>query len=297
MGYAKSGGADLTSASGLTIPGFLENTSTTPVQSVLEVIRVTRHSDNMRHDWDERARQDAFKYIASWREDWDEASFFESGEQDYLRFVDPFLQRIQFAPATKSMVEFGSGVGRMTRSFAGRFGSVFAVDISREMQERAKKLLTSYLNIHWILSSGESSLSIEDNSVDFVFSYLVLQHIPDKAVLFSSIAEMLRVLRPGGVFLFQFNGSDRPTMNWKGRAISGILDNFSSVGLKTFSKFVARSFGIDPGMIGKTWRGATLSTKEIAQAVTSALGNPEGFLDPNTPFTWCYGSKSLTSSG
>jgi len=257
---------------------------------------VTRHSDNMRRDWDERARQDAFKYIASWREDWDEASFFESGEQDYLRFVDPFLQRIQFAPATKSMAELGSGIGRMTRSFARRFGSVFAIDISREMQERAKKLLASYPNIRWILSDGESSLSIEDNSVDFIFSYLVLQHMPNRAVLFASIAEMLRVLRPEGVFLFQFNGSVQPTMNWKGRAISGILDSFSSLGLQRLSKFLARSFGIDPGMIGKTWRGAALSTKEIAQAVTAARGNPEGFLDPNTPFTWCYGSKGLRSS-
>jgi len=32
----------------------------------------------MRQDWDERARKDAFYYIASWRKDWTEESFFQS---------------------------------------------------------------------------------------------------------------------------------------------------------------------------------------------------------------------------
>ena len=45
---------------------------------------VKRHmADVMQRDWDERARKDAFFYIASWRSDWDDKSFFESGEQDY----------------------------------------------------------------------------------------------------------------------------------------------------------------------------------------------------------------------
>ena len=90
----------------------------------------------MRRDWDERARRNVFRYIASWRNDWDEASFFESGEQDYLRLVDPILQKFHFEPASRSMVELGCGAGRMTRSFAERFHSVSAVDISAEMQSR-----------------------------------------------------------------------------------------------------------------------------------------------------------------
>ena len=34
-----------------------------------------RMAEVMRRDWDERARKDAYFYIASWRKDWDEASF------------------------------------------------------------------------------------------------------------------------------------------------------------------------------------------------------------------------------
>jgi len=245
----------------------------------------------MRRDWDERARRNAFLYIASWRKDWDEKSFFESGEQDYLRLVHPILQKLQFDPASKCMVELGCGAGRMTRSFAQRFQSVIAVDISAEMQARAKGYVPSFSNIRWILSNGETLSDIESASVDFVFSYLVLQHMPTKEINFNSIREMMRILRPGGAFLFQFNGSDQPTMNWKGRAIFGILDNIASIGLHRMSRHIARIVGIDPEMVGKSWRGATLTSAEIAEAVRAGGGSPDDFLDAGTPMAWCYGRK------
>ena len=252
---------------------------------------MTTSKESMRRDWDERARRNAFLYIASWRNDWNEASFFESGEQDYLRLVQPILRKLQFEPAGKSMAELGCGAGRMTRSFAKRFHSVFAVDISAEMQSRAKEYLRSFSNIHWILSDGETLSGIGTNSVDFVFSYLVLQHMPHKDVVFGSIQEMMRILSPGGAFLFQFNGSHRPTMNWKGRFISGVLDRMSSMGLKRAAQGIARFAGIDPEMVGKTWRGVALSAGEIGEAVRLGHGSPEGFLDLDTPLAWCYGRK------
>lgn len=245
----------------------------------------------MRRDWDERARRDAFLYIASWRKDWDEASFFESGEQDYLRLVQPILQKLQFDPTRNTMAELGCGAGRMTRSFAQRFQSVSAVDISVEMQSRAKEYLQSFSNIRWVLSNGETICGLESASVDFVFSYLVLQHMPAKEVVFDSIREMMRILRPGGAFLFQFNGSAQPTMNRKGRVISGILDGMASLGLYHASRRIAGIVGIDPEMVGKTWRGAALACAEIAEAVRSGQGAPQEFLDAGTPLAWCYGRK------
>jgi len=252
---------------------------------------VDKLKDSMRRDWDDRARHDAFFYIASWRKDWDEKSFFESGEKDYLRLVQPIIQKLQFAPASKSMAELGCGAGRMTRSLAQRFQSVIAVDISPEMQSRAKGYLPSFSNIRWIVSNGETLSDIESASVDFIFSYLVLQHMPNKEVVFSSIREIMRILRSGGAFLFQFNGSDQPTMNWKGRAISGILDWIASIGLYSTSRRIASIVGIDPEMVGKTWRGAALTSAEIAEAVRSGHGSPDDFLGASTPLAWCYGRK------
>jgi ubiquinone/menaquinone biosynthesis C-methylase UbiE len=258
---------------------------------------LNKAKDTMRRDWDERARRDAFLYIASWRKDWDEVSFFESGKQDYLRLVHPILQKLQFEAACKSMAELGCGAGRMTRSFAENFQSVSAVDISAEMQSRAKEYLRSFSNIRWVLSNGETLSGIESASVDFVFSYLVLQHMPTREVVCSSIREMMRILRPGGAFLFQFNGSDQPTMNRKGRTISGILDSMASLGLRRASRRIAGVVGIDPEMVGKTWRGATLTSAEVADAVRSGHGSPEEFLGAGTPLAWCYGRKLLPEAG
>ena len=48
------------------------------------------------------------------------------------------------------MAELGCGAGRMTRAFAPRFHSVIAIDISEEMQSRARELLSDYPNVNWV---------------------------------------------------------------------------------------------------------------------------------------------------
>jgi ubiquinone/menaquinone biosynthesis C-methylase UbiE len=249
-------------------------------------------ADSMRRDWNERAKRDAFHYIASWRKDWDEASFFESGEQDFARLVQPVLEKLRFDAEGKSMAEVGCGAGRMTRAFAKRFGTVAAVDISAEMQERAKEYLRDFQNIRWVQSDGASLGGIETGSVDFVFSYLVLQHFPSRDVALGTIREMVRVLRPGGAFLFQYNGTRRPTMNWKGQMLSGALDTLWALGLKKASRGLAARAGVDPEMIGHTWRGVSLNSGEVASAAREAGSDAADFLAEDTPLAWCYGRKS-----
>jgi len=247
--------------------------------------------ESMRRDWNERARNNAFLYIASWRDDWTEESFFASGEADVKRIVHPILEKLSLDPAGASMAELGCGAGRMTRAFATQFKFVNAIDISEEMQQRAKKYLTNFSNVRWVLVDGVALSAIDSSSLDFVFSYMVLQHYPSAELIAASIREMLRILRPGGAFLFHFNGSHRPTMNWKGRAISSFLDSLCTLGLKRVAQSLARLASIDPEMIGKTWRGVALTSDEVDHMVRSAGGVPAGFDGLDTPFAWCFGRK------
>ena len=124
----------------------------------------------MRQDWDERARKDAFYYIASWRKDWTEESFFQSGEEDYKQLVAPILERLRWDPHGKVMLELGCGAGRMTRSFALRFSRVYAFDISAEMLRHAKALLPGATNIEWTLGNGANLSQMVDGTVDFAIS-------------------------------------------------------------------------------------------------------------------------------
>ena len=48
----------------------------------------------MRADWDHRARENVFYYIASSKDDWDPAEFYASGEQSVEGFIRPDMGEI-----------------------------------------------------------------------------------------------------------------------------------------------------------------------------------------------------------
>lgn len=246
----------------------------------------------MREDWDQRARSDAFHYIASWRSDWDRESFFASGEQDYLRLVAPFLESSGFDGAGKTALELGCGVGRMTRSFAQRFAKVVAIDISADMLAQAKSYLPEMTHISWLQGNGSNLDVAETASVDFAFSYIVLQHMPEPELAFGYVREMLRVVKPGGIFLFQFNGENGSTMNWKGRAAWALVDLPWRLGFRKASGRIASAMGFDPALAGKSWRGAAIPTARMGEVVSAAGGRVTDTKGEGTPMAWLGGVKS-----
>lgn len=248
-------------------------------------------AESMRRDWNDRAREDAFHYIASWRQDWTEQDFFDSGEKDYGLMVAPVLARRSWQPAGKTVLELGCGAGRMTRAFAARFARVVAVDISTEMLARATGLLGEAANVTWTLCNGSDLSGVPDQSVDLAFSYIVLQHMPARELTIKYISELLRVLKPGGLFLFQFNGLQRPTMNWRGRLVWGVVDLSWSIGLNSASRSLASLFGLNPALAGKSWRGAAVDAATVRGAVESSHGTVENVSGEGTPMAWCFGTK------
>ncbi len=144
-------------------------------------------TDLMRQDWDERARKDAFHYIASWRKDWTPESFLQSGEED-------------------------------------------------------------------------------------------------------------RVLKSGGMFLFQFNSVPKMTMNWKRRLSSRIVDFPWALGFRQASRGVASLLGLPPGIAGKSWRGDSLDVKVVRETIETAGAAAKEMTGEETSMTWCCGLKSRTKA-
>jgi SAM-dependent methyltransferase len=246
----------------------------------------------MRRDWDERARKDAFHYIASWRKGWDVESFLCSGEQDYQRLVAPTMERCGIIPGGRSMLELGCGAGRMTGSFARRWERAYAFDISREMLGKARQIHSRAQNIVWLLSNGTDLNCVATGTIDFIFSYLMLQHLPDEELVKCYIGEMLRVLQPGGAALFQYNGGIVPTMNWRGRAAWKVVDSLWSLGMTGWSRAAATAFGGDPEIAGKTWRGPSVCDERIAEYVRGAGGEVREMTGQGTPIAWCCAVKA-----
>jgi ubiquinone/menaquinone biosynthesis C-methylase UbiE len=250
---------------------------------------------SMRQEWDERARKDAFFYIASWRRNWNVSDFLKSGEDDYQRFVAPVLNRYGFSPMGKRMLELGCGAGRMTHVFATHFSHVTALDVSTQMLDRARQILPSVANITWAQANGADLGSIATESMDFAFSYLVLQHLPDEKLVCAYIHEMLRTLTPTGVCLFQFNASYAPNMNWKGRLGWGCVDTLWAIHLPVVSRFVARRLGFDPEMAGKSWHGTALATETVIETVNASGGTILEIQGKDTPMAWCCARKVKSS--
>jgi SAM-dependent methyltransferase len=157
----------------------------------------------MREEWDARAAENARYFIATEVPDCGE-SFFASGRADYDRLVRPFLRDHAFDPANKTALEVGCGIGRMTQAFAQEFGEVIGLDISPEMISRARGF--GLPNAKFVVGNGREINGIAEASVDFAFSYIVFQHIPEEEAILRYVAETGRVLRPGGLFLLHMNG-------------------------------------------------------------------------------------------
>jgi ubiquinone/menaquinone biosynthesis C-methylase UbiE len=158
----------------------------------------------MRDFWDKKARENAMYYISSYRayDEQDPAEFWKWGGILAERFLTE--SGLQFT-GEESVLEVGCGIGRMTRSFAGRFRHVTGMDVSEEMIRRARENLGDCPNVRLDVGNGIDLSAYPDASFDFVFSYIVFQHIPDPSVTLNYIREVGRVLRPGGSFYFQVN--------------------------------------------------------------------------------------------
>lgn len=167
----------------------------------------------MREYWNEKARTNAAWYVDTTLsfDDPDMERFWESGEET----VATVLGWSPRAPVAGTAVEIGCGLGRMCRALARRFDRVIGVDISDEMIVRARELVTES-NVEFLVSDGSSLEVVEEGSADLVFTFTVFQHIPDPAVVERYIEEIGRVLKPGGLAIFQWNNTSG-ALRWKVR--------------------------------------------------------------------------------
>lgn len=182
----------------------------------------------MREDWDQRAIEDARRYVYTRDAQTDVAGFDESGLANYDQLIRPYLPLLlDGAPAGACRVlEIGCGAGRMTRWLSAHFGAVDALDISVEMLKRAAAALEGFSNITFVEGTGMDLSGCPDGAFDLVFSYIVFQHIPSAGVVENYVREAARVLKPGACFKFQVNGDRSPGYlahardTWQGETFS-----------------------------------------------------------------------------
>ncbi len=132
---------------------------------------------------------------------WDIAEFFAAGEAE-IAGLDITCAALQLPHARRRALDFGCGVGRLSRALAARYESVVGVDISASMVERARALNEDLANLRFVENARSDLSFVDDASIDLVYSVITLQHMP-AALQRAYIAEFLRVLGPHGLAVFQ----------------------------------------------------------------------------------------------
>ena len=159
--------------------------------------------------WDARAREDALYFVDSRLEygAGDEEAFWRGGEEALGKLLEAVGATLE---PDATVVDIGCGVGRLTRPLAARTARVLAIDVSREMLDRARALNEHLDNVEWLHGDGRSLQPVPDASVDACVSHVVFRHIPDPAITLGYVRDIGRVLRPGGIGVIEFSNDPAP---------------------------------------------------------------------------------------
>ncbi len=146
---------------------------------------------------------------------WDEDEFFETGRKE----IDEVFERLESigVPVTPgTALDFGCGIGRLSRALCARFGEVVGVDIAPSMIELANERNAHPGRCRFLLNDRPDLLLFGEGCFDFVYSSITLQHM-EPGIAESYLKEFVRVLKPGGLLVFQV--PDSPDLRYPGNRI------------------------------------------------------------------------------
>jgi SAM-dependent methyltransferase len=164
--------------------------------------------DRIGWHWNQLGRRNPFGAIITRDNDpnagWDAEEFFETGRADAARFLES-LDGLGRTVGRREALDFGCGVGRITRALAERFEKVIGVDVARSMIARAREINRDRPGCEFVVNRANHLHSFASDRFDVVYSRLVLQHMPP-AMVRQYVPELIRVLAQGGVLMFQLPG-------------------------------------------------------------------------------------------
>lgn len=157
--------------------------------------------ERVRDHWSAWGRKDPF-FAVLVDEDkkgnrWDAEEFFATGRTEIAGVLSD-VEELGLVVGRDSALDFGCGVGRLTQALCEHFARATGVDIAESMVEHAREHNRFGDRCSYVVNVEPDLGVFADGSFDFVYSNIVLQHIPSDLGR-RYIAEFLRVLAPGGV--------------------------------------------------------------------------------------------------
>jgi SAM-dependent methyltransferase len=210
--------------------------------------------DRHRAAWEDWGRIDPFWAILTEADArhgrWDVDQFFATGVEQVAAML---VQTQSYGrPARRgTALDFGCGLGRLTRALAPHFERTYGLDVASTMIMRAQQLDTEFgrSGAAFVRHDREDLSRFESGSVDFLSCLLVLQHLPSRDAIECYLREFVRVLSSGGVAVVQL-----PV-----RVPTAEDDPY--VSLRTRSTRVLRAVGVRPRFRWRSARAVGVSPK------------------------------------
>ena len=157
------------------------------------------------HSADDVVRETGWVFNNVTGSDLNLAEFVETGDHETVAYLQAF-GLLSPDMADQTIVEIGSGIGRMTASFSHQFARVVACDLDAAFLERCRETVAQFgkpERLHTSHVADGRTLGLADRSADLVFSYITLQHCHHDDGL-ALARESVRVTRPGGRIALNF---------------------------------------------------------------------------------------------
>jgi SAM-dependent methyltransferase len=133
---------------------------------------------------------------------WDVHELLTTGELEIAGLMER-TRHLERPLGRERALDFGCGVGRLTRALSPHFDDCLGLDISDQMVTAARRLNADLPNCRFEVNARPDLSLLADRSVDLVYTRLVLQHLPSQEAILRYAAEFVRVLASGGLAVLQ----------------------------------------------------------------------------------------------
>ena len=161
--------------------------------------------NQLRQTWDYLGEHDPLWAILSFPQKrgnrWKLEEFFATGRDEIEALLQVVANRFPDVPH-RCALDFGCGVGRLTRALAAHFDHVIGIDVAASMIRQARELNAEIQACKFVLNERADLSFVPSGSVDFIYSNIVLQHI-ERPYSDRYLQEFVRVLSPRGLAVFQ----------------------------------------------------------------------------------------------
>ena len=117
-------------------------------------------------------------------------------------------------PEGKRILEIGPGFARWTNTLVDLASHLTLVDVAEKCIEHCKVLFSTRQNIDYFVNDGNSLGFLEDNSIDYIWSFDVFVHIEPEDVR-GYLDEFRRVLVDEGLIIIHHGIAGRVNETWR----------------------------------------------------------------------------------